>query len=270
VSGNFGGFDTGWPQVPTAGAWHHVVVTYDGTTLLAYLDGALSATHVIGTPLVTVQTLMQVGSAIAGTGVNGGNDPFHGYIADARVESGVLTAGDVAANYAMGPLASAVAATPTGLTATAGDGRAILTWNPSGNATSYNLKRATMSGGPYTVVASNITDLSFTNSGLANGTVYYFVVTATNAAGESADSAPIGAQPLSIASPQLTIEARAGQLQITWPPADLGWTLQTRTNGLASQSDGDWTVVAGSDHTNQMIFPIITTAGSVYFRLSNP
>ena len=62
------------------------------------------STHVIGVPIATVQTLMQVGSGIGGTGVNGGNDPFHGYIACARVESGVLTASDVAANYAVGPL----------------------------------------------------------------------------------------------------------------------------------------------------------------------
>src|SRR6185312_2123927 len=38
---------------------------------------------------------------------------------------------------------------PTGLSATAGDGQAALTWAASSGATNYNVKRATTDGGPY-------------------------------------------------------------------------------------------------------------------------
>ena len=270
ISGNFGSLDTGWTTAPTAGLWHYVAVTYDGTTLLAYLDGSLDVTHVIGVPIATVQTLMQVGSAIGGTGVNGGNDPFHGYIAAARVESGVLTASDVAANYAVGPLGTAAAIAPTGLTATTGDGQVALTWNSSGNATNYNVKRSTTSGGPYAVVATNLTTLNFTNTGLVNGTTYYFVLSAINVAGESANSAPVSVQPVSTAPPQLSFGIGSGQIQFTWPQDHLGWKLQVQTNLPGAGLGTNWVTLPSSAATNQMTFPVDSTEGSIFVRLVYP
>jgi hypothetical protein len=270
ISGNFGSLDTGWATVPTAGTWHYVAVTYDGTTLLAYLDGKLDVTHAIGVPIATVQTLMQVGSAIGGTGVNGGNDPFHGYIACARVESGILTASDVAANYVLGPLGTPVAGTPTGLKATAGDGLAALAWNPSSNATNYNVKRSVILDGPYTIIATNLTALKFTNTGLANGTTYYFVVSATNSAGESANAAPASVQPVSTTSPQLNFGIGGDQIQFTWPQDHLGWELQVQTNSLGAGLGTNWATWPGSENTNQILFLIDPTEGSVFFRLVYP
>src|SRR5207247_1045654 len=43
-------------------------------------------------------------------------------------------------------------AAPTGLGATAGNTQVSLSWNASATATSYAVKRATVSGGPYTTV----------------------------------------------------------------------------------------------------------------------
>ena len=86
------------------------------------------------------------------------------------------------------------AAHPTGLTATPGNGQVALAWNASSGATSYNVKRATVSGGPYTVVASP-TSTSYTDTGLTNGTTYYYVVSAVNSGGESADSSQVSARP---------------------------------------------------------------------------
>lgn len=76
---------------------------------------------------------------------------------------------------------------PTGLVATPGNGNATLTWTASPTATSYNVKRATTSGGPYTIVATP-TSAAYLDTGLSNGTTYYYVVTATNTYGESANS----------------------------------------------------------------------------------
>ena len=269
ISGNFGSLDTGWATAPIAGAWHYVAVTYDGTKLSAYLDGVQDVTHVIGTPIATVQTLMQVGSAISGTGVNGGNDPFHGYIACARVESGLLTAGDITANYALGPLGSPVAGVPTGLTAVAGDGQAILAWNPSVNATNYNVKLST-NGATYLVVATNLAALNYTNTGLANGTTYYFAVSAINTAGESANSTPAVVQPTSLAPPQLNFAVAAGQMQFTWPVDHRGWRLQTQTNPPGAGLGTNWIYLPGSGTTNQVTLPVDPTAGSVFLRLIYP
>ena len=85
---------------------------------------------------------------------------------------------------------------PTGLTATAGNAQVSLSWTASSGATSYNVKRATVSGGSYTTVASPTTT-SYANTGLTNGTTYYYVVSAVNGAGESANSSQVSATPIS-------------------------------------------------------------------------
>jgi len=83
---------------------------------------------------------------------------------------------------------------PTGLSATAGNNQVTLTWNASAGATSYNVKRATVNGGPYTNT-NLVTGLTFTNTGLVNGTPYYYVVSAVNGVGESANSSQVSATP---------------------------------------------------------------------------
>jgi endo-1,4-beta-xylanase len=93
---------------------------------------------------------------------------------------------------------------PTGLTAAAGNGQVALSWMASSGATSYVLKRSMTSGGPYTVIANNLTATSFTNTGLANGTTYFYVVSAVNANGESANSAQASATPQGAQQPPPT------------------------------------------------------------------
>ncbi len=84
---------------------------------------------------------------------------------------------------------------PVGLAATAGNTQISLSWTASSGAVSYNVKRATASGGPYTTVATGVTSTSYTNTGLTNGTAYYYVVSAVNSAGASANSAQVSATP---------------------------------------------------------------------------
>lgn len=85
-------------------------------------------------------------------------------------------------------------AAPT-LTATSGDTQVTLNWNSVTDAASYNVYRATTSGGPYTQIATGLTGTTYTDTGLTNGTTYYFAVTAANDAGESAYSNEVTATP---------------------------------------------------------------------------
>jgi hypothetical protein len=82
----------------------------------------------------------------------------------------------------------ATGAVPSGLTAYVMGGQVILSWWGTANATSYNVKRGTVMGGPYTQVASLITDpLTYTDTTATAGT-YYYVVTALVAGVETAVS----------------------------------------------------------------------------------
>jgi autotransporter-associated beta strand protein len=82
---------------------------------------------------------------------------------------------------------------PTGLSATPAFGQVALSWTAASYATSYQVKRATVAGGPYTTVASE-TGLSYTDSGLPSGSTRYYIVSAVNITG-TADSAEVSATP---------------------------------------------------------------------------
>ena len=82
---------------------------------------------------------------------------------------------------------------PLGLKAVPGNAQTTLSWTAVTGATTYNLKRATVSGGPYTAIASGIVVTNYTDTGLDNNRLYYYVVSVLNAAGESANSAEVAA-----------------------------------------------------------------------------
>ena len=170
-------------------------------------------------------------------------------------------------------VAPPVPATPTNLVATAGNAQVVLGWSASSGATGYNLKRSTTNGGPYAVIASNVSGLAYTNSGLANGTRYYFVVSATNSAGESANSTLISALPVSPMPTDLTSVVSSGQLQLTWPLDHTGWRLLMQTNNLAngiSFNTNDWGPVANSQQTNRISLPVLPSQPAEFYRLVYP
>ena len=94
-----------------------------------------------------------------------------------------------------GGLSPSPPAAPTGLAAIAGDQVVALSWNASGGATSYHVKRGTVSGGPYTQVAAPSV-ANFSDTGLTDNTKYFYVVTAVNSNGESGNSSEVSATPI--------------------------------------------------------------------------
>src|SRR5437879_4497112 len=81
----------------------------------------------------------------------------------------------------------AVPPAPAGLTANVVDSQVALTWPSSSGATSYNVKRSTTNGNGFAPIL-NTTGTNFTDSGLTNGTTYYYVVSAVSSAGEGPNS----------------------------------------------------------------------------------
>ena len=74
------------------------------------------------------------------------------------------------------------------------NGTAQLSWASSAGAVSYQVKQSAVSGSGYVTVGS-VAGTRFTVDGLANGTPYYFVVSAAGVAGESANSSQVSLMP---------------------------------------------------------------------------
>lgn len=149
---------------------------------------------------------------------------------------------------------------PSGLTAGGGStGQVVLNWNASAWATSYAIGRSTTSGGPYTTIATNVTNPSYTNSGLSSNTVYYYVVSAVGSAGSSANSSEASATPGLI----IVDDADATGVTITG-----GWSSSTSTPGYYGTDylhDGNTGTTGGK---SVRFSPHFTVAGSnnVYLR----
>jgi subtilase family serine protease len=105
-----------------------------------------------------------------------------------------------------------VPATPAGLAAAAGDGKVTLSWSAVAGARSYNVKRSLVAGGPYATVASPAT-ATYVDTAVTNDVAYYYVVSAVNGLGESADSAEATAtpkRPADLVVSALTVPASGG------------------------------------------------------------
>ena len=124
--------------------------------------------------------------------------------------------------------------TPSGLVATGlYGGQIALSWNASGGATSYNIKRSLISGGPYVTIATGVSSTTYTNSGLVVDATYYYVVSAVNGNGESPNSSEASSI---VPVPTLIWK---GSVNTTWDIA-------TTTNWLFGGSPSTYFVDGGS------------------------
>ena len=105
-------------------------------------------------------------------------------------------------------------AAPTGLTATVGNGKITLTWHTVAFAETYTVQHAAGGGGPYSVVASNVTEPHFVHTSFTPGTPCFYRVTARNALGESPVSNTATATPTN-GLPDVIVTA------VNWTPAHL-------------------------------------------------
>jgi hypothetical protein len=225
-------------------------------------QGANVANFSRGVTLFTVASTPPEGTMIVQAVTNASSFRYLRYIGPAGAYCNV-------AELEFGGAYAVIPSVPTNLSATIDDASVALSWSASSNATSYFVKRSLSSGSGYTAIATN-SNLTFTNTGLANGTLYYFVVSAGNAFGESTNSTQVNARPTSSASVVMNAANAAGQLQISWPTDHTGWQLQAQTNTLTTGLGTNWVNVPASAQTNQQVWPLNATNGAVFFRLVRP
>ena len=115
------------------------------------------------------------------------------------------------------PSAASPPPPPGGVSATPGDRQSNIRWSASTGATSYNLYRGLSSGGqgptPY---RAGLTTTSFTDTGLTNGTTYFYRLAAVNAAGESVRSNEVSARPSAATSGNISVSGRVASGTSPW------------------------------------------------------
>ena len=123
---------------------------------------------------------------------------------------------------------------PAGLVALADNQQIKLSWSASSAAISYNVKRSTISGGPYITLSSSgaVTTTSYIDSPITNGTNYYYVISAVNANGEGANSAEVNAAAGIKVPTNLNVKIIGAKIgtQVINGGVLLSWTQSTSAN----------------------------------------
>jgi fibronectin type 3 domain-containing protein len=141
---------------------------------------------------------------------------------------------------------------PAGLAATAGNGSVGLNWTASAGATSYSIYRGTAPNAEGATAVGTATSNSFTDTGLTNGTTYYYKVTASNSAGTSASSNEANATPTAGSGTLLSQgkPASASSVENAGYPASNAVDGNLNTRWSSAFSDPQWLEVdLGATHT---------------------
>ena len=158
-----------WPVVSGATSYNVYYSTASGVT-------AASGTKITGASSPYLKTGLSAGTSY--------------YFIVTAVNSAGESAASAQATATTNAPAPVLPAAPAGVSATGAAAQVTISWSLVSGATSYNLYYSTASG----VTTANGTKVPgasspYLKTGLSVGTSYYFIVTAVNAAGESAASA---------------------------------------------------------------------------------
>lgn len=147
---------------------------------------------------------------------------------------------------------------PINLQAVSGDGHANLSWDPPifdgySTITNYNVYQAAGVGAE-TLLATLGNVLEYSDTGLTNGEVYRYRVSATNGEGQGCKSQEVLAAPASVPGPPEGLIAQAGieKITLTWlsPDDDGGSAITNFTLYRATTSGAEaYLVTLGNDLT---------------------
>ncbi|MGA1848046.1 MAG: fibronectin type III domain-containing protein [Thermoplasmatota archaeon] len=152
------------------------------------------------------------------------NGKTYGYVIRARTERGIGEPSEVISSFpgvAPGP--------PRNISAVSGDGNIMLSWDPPGTDGGFpKLEYSLYLGSDnetFAVIASGITDTSFTIEELVNGHRYYMRISASNPKGEGQPSEVVSGLPMGAPSAPLSLSVSMmdSMANLKWdPPVDDG------------------------------------------------
>ncbi|HEY8937840.1 MAG TPA: LamG-like jellyroll fold domain-containing protein, partial [Cyclobacteriaceae bacterium] len=235
------------------GVWHHICLTYDGTTAKLYADGSLVASQAMSWSLTLAK-------AYIGRGVNS-SDYWSGSIDDVRIYNTALTATQVQT------IATAPPAVPTGLTATSTAPTSVsLNWtDASTDETGFSVERSTTTGTGFSVLtttAANAT--SYTDATATEGTNYFYRIQSTNAGGSSVYTSEATVTTLPNAPTGLTATtASATSITLNWTDAS---SKETGYDIERSLTSGSGFSVVGTAAANAITYTDASLAtGTIYY-----
>jgi fibronectin type 3 domain-containing protein len=159
-------------------------------------------------------------------------------------------------------------APPTGLSNSSVTSDSItLSWDAVAGASEYFVYRGTSTNGTYTkITTSDLATTSYTDTGLSAGTTYYYKVSASNSAGEGAQSAYISATTLLAlpAAPTVVTAIAASSTSIT-----VSWDAVSGTMGYfvyrSTSSGGAYTKITTSAVTTTSYTDTELSGGTTYY-----
>jgi fibronectin type 3 domain-containing protein len=222
--------------LPATATWVHVAATWNGSTMVIYVNGVQQATTSAGGTLATTANTLSIGTKF-NSGANG--DYFLGLLDEVRIYNRGLSSAEIVTVMNAGSGGPTPPAAPSALAATTMATNQIrINWTDNAtNETGFKIERKTGSGGTYAQIATvgpNAT--AYTNSGLLANTQYYYRVRATNSAGDSAFSAEANATtfPFPPAAPSglSATPASSSQVNLSWTDNannEIGFEVERKT-----------------------------------------
>jgi fibronectin type 3 domain-containing protein len=150
------------------------------------------------------------------------------------------------------------------LVPTPGNGQVLLNWSPAATAAFYTVKRSTTEGGPYSNLTPNPTATTFTDTTAANSTNYFYVVTASNAGGESPSSAQASAMPSLPPPTGLAATPASNQVTLTWNTVT---NATSYTVGRATAMAGPFTDLTPSPTATSFVDSTALNGTTYYYRV---
>jgi hypothetical protein len=248
-----------------------VAVTLSGSTCRLYLNGAQVGTS----SAITLKP-----SSLGNTTLNylgrsqwAADSYFNGALDDLRIYSRALTGSEI--SILQTPLTA-----PQNVVATPGPLNIALSWSAVAGASRYAVQGATSGGGPYAVLAANLSSPSFTHSGLSFGTTYRYVIVPGNFADDGPASDEVSATPESAlvsaaerTAPLLVIDqigsGEGPTATLTSAPSVVGHTYQLQScDDLAA---GEWAnigdPIAGNGAALEFIAPYDPAEPRGFYRI---